>query len=114
MMRRILASRAGRLIVIAAVLVAGWQGWLASQAQRKIPQDLAAHVSARGTVDLLVTLRFPPERFHILMFQRFGRVSGTEGHSVEVRSVPVDRVRAIARLYWVDSITPLPREGEQP
>lgn len=108
MRRRVLASRPARLLLFIALVVAAWQGWLAYQAGPKIPQDLERYVSARGTVDLVVTLRFPPERFHILMFQRFGRVSGTRGNSVEVRSVPAQRVREIARFYWVQQIAPLP------
>jgi len=73
------------------------------QAGPKIPRDLAAGEPGR-TVDLRVSLRFPPERFHILMFQTFGRVSGTEGNSIDVRSVPPQRVWDIAKLYWVKEI----------
>ena len=53
-------------------------------------------------------LPFPPERFHVLMFQRFGRVSGTQDQSVEVRGVDPARLNAIARYYWVSRIEPLP------
>lgn len=112
--RWVWTTRPGRFLLAAAVVVVAWQSWLALAADRKLPPNLQASVSPRGTVDLLVTLRFPPERFHILMFQRFGRVSGTEGNAVEVRSVPAGRVREIARFYWVDTITPLPREGGLP
>jgi hypothetical protein len=104
--RGVIATRQGRWLVAAVIAVAAWQGWIASQAAAKMPADLAAHLSPRGTVDLQVTLRFPPERFHILMLQRFGRVSGTDGHTVEVRGVPAERVRDIARFYWVERITP--------
>ena len=107
MLRRLRAARAMRLLLVILLITVAWQGWLTWQAGSKIPPDLEAHVSPRGTVDLLVTLRFPPERFHILMFQRFGRVSGTRHNAVEVRSVPVSRVRQIARLYWVRRIAPL-------
>lgn len=86
------------------VVALGWQGWLSWQARLKVPADLVQHASSRGTVDLLVTLRFPPERFHILMFQRFGRVVGTEGRTVELRGVATTRVRRIARFYWVERI----------
>lgn len=106
MLRRLLASRAGRLGVILLAVILAWQVWLAHQAAVKTPGDLGAYVSDRGTVDLRVALRFPPERFHVLMFQRFGRVSGIEGETIEVRGVPSGRVREIARLYWVKAITP--------
>ena len=108
--RPVLRSRPGRIVVITAAVILAWQVWLAVQAAPKIPSDLQQFASPRGTVDLKVTLRFPPERFHILMFQKFGRISGTVGDAVEVRSVPIGRVREIARFYWVRSITPL-REG---
>ena len=108
-MRRLLRVRAGRIVL--AALVVAWQVWLRVQAGPKIPPDLDRYVSPRRTVDLVVTLRFPPERFHILMFQRFGRVSGTRDDSLEVRSVPVERVAGIARLYWVKQIAPLVEES---
>ncbi|MDR7486860.1 MAG: hypothetical protein QN187_16220 [Armatimonadota bacterium] len=99
-------SRAGRRLAVVLAVVLAWQGWLAWQAQAKMPADLDAFVSPRGTVDLRVTLRFPPERFHTLTMQRFGRVSGVDGATIEVRAVPVERVREIARLYWVERIVP--------
>ncbi len=105
-MRRLLVSRAGRIGLITLVGILAWQAWLAHQAAFKTPGDLDAYVSERGTVDLRVTLPFAPERFHVLMFQRFGRVSGIEGKTIEVRGVPPGRVREIARLYWVKTITP--------
>jgi hypothetical protein len=103
-----------RTLLILAVLAGAaalWQVWLAVQAAPKIPPDLASRAGPRGTVDLQVQLRFPPERFHILMFQRFGRVSGTDGRVVELRGVPVARVREIARFYWVERIAILDEEG---
>ncbi|MDQ7842976.1 MAG: hypothetical protein QN141_05630 [Armatimonadota bacterium] len=103
-------SPAVRVAVALVVLTLAWQGWLFWQARAKVPADLAAYVSDRGTVDLVVTLRFPPERFHVLMFQRFGRVVGTEGRAVELRGVPLGRVREIARFYWVERIVPAPPE----
>jgi len=103
-----------RVIAVLVVLVLAWQGWLSWQARPKVPPDLAHYVSERGTVDLVVTLRFPPERFHILVFQRFGRVSGTEGRTVELRGVAAARVREIARFYWVERIAPLVSNGGEP
>lgn len=103
--------RTVRILAVLAALAVLWQVWLSAQAAPKIPPDLASHVGPRGTVDLQVQLRFPPERFHILMFQRFGRVSGTEGRTIEVRGVAPGRVREIARFYWVERIAVLDEGG---
>lgn len=100
-----------RVLAVLMVLTLAWQVWLSWQAGPKMPRDLALHAGARGTVNLQVQLRFPPERFHILMFQRLGRVSGTEGRTVEVRGVNPSRVREIARLYWVERIAILVDDG---
>lgn len=113
MIRRVVRSRAGRTVLAILFLAGAWQGWLSYEASAKIPQALADPNSGEP-VDLLVTLRFPPERFHILMFQKFGRVSGTEGHTVEVRSVRRASVRRIARFYWVKEIALFEREKEAP
>jgi hypothetical protein len=62
-------------------------------------------------VNVLVTLSFPPERFHVLALQRFGRVSGTENNSVEVRGVRQQDLNAVARPYWVRDVAPMEEGG---
>jgi hypothetical protein len=104
-------SSAGRVLAVLVLLVLVWQVWLWWQARGKIPPDLQAQTTQQATVDVMVTLRFPPERFHILIFQRFGRVVGTEGRTVEVRGVSSQRLREIARFYWVERIAPAAGDG---
>lgn len=105
---RISVSRRGRILVSALALSLGWQAWLSIQAPGKVAPDITHAVSPRGTVDLLVTLPFPPERFHILVFQRYGRVSGTSGNTAEVRGVKLGDVTSLARFYWVRRVEALP------
>lgn len=112
--RRFLGSRLGRALLVVMLGVGSWQGWLEYQARTKMPGLLEHYRSPRGTVDLLVQLPFPPERFHILTLQRFGRVSGTREHGVELRSVPLPRVREVARFYWVRGILPLSEAPQLP
>ncbi len=107
------ASRRGRILVIALLLYLLWQAWLRVQAPGKIAPDFSQTVSPRGTVDLLVTLPFPPERFHILVFQRYGRVSGTSENTAEVRGVKLEEVAGLARYYWVRRVEPL-QESRRP
>lgn len=109
-MRLILAglgSRRGLILIGLAAAWLAWQAWLFIAAPAKIAGDFPD----RQRVNALITLPFAPERFHILVFQRYGRVSGTEGNSVEVRSIEKSQLNAIARYYWVRRIEPLKQGG---
>jgi hypothetical protein len=101
---KIWRSRRGRVVVILLLMYLVWQTWLTIAAPRKVAPGLDRMVSKRGTVDLLITLPFPPERFHILAFQRYGRVSGTSGNTAEVRGVKLKAVSELARYYWVRKV----------
>ncbi len=106
--RAALRSTKTRILVAAVGCLIGWQLWLGLAAPGKIAPGIPAD-SRR--VDLLVTLPFPPERFHIQKFQELGRVSGTTSHSVEVRGVNRADIAALARPYWVRRVEPLPTGG---
>ncbi len=91
-----------RILAGLTLVYLAWQGWLTLAAPAKIAPGLDAE-----RVNVLVTLPFPPERFHVLVFQRHGRVSGTHDNSVEVRGVRREDLSAVARHYWVKSVEPL-------
>ncbi len=107
-LRAILASGRGRILVGVVLAYACWQAWLTIAAPGKVQQALR---NERPRVNVQVTLAFPPERFHVLAMQRFGRVSGTEKNSVEVRGVKREDLNAIARPYWVRSVGPMDEGG---
>lgn len=100
-----ISSRRGRVAAAALAGYLAWQGWLTLRAPGKLAPGLG-HARS-GAVDVVVTLPFPPERFHVLALQQFGRVSGTEGNRVELRGVRPPDLRAIARPYWVRGVEPL-------
>ena len=106
--RAILASGRGRFILALVVAYLGWQAWLTLAAPGKVASELKA---GRPRVNVTVTLAFPPERFHVLAMQRFGRVSGTEDNSVEVRGVKQNDLDAVARPYWVRRVGPMEEGG---
>jgi hypothetical protein len=108
LLRAILASRKGRVVfaVLACYLV--WQAWLSLAAPAKVVEGYPV---GRERVNVLVTLSFPPERFHVQVFQGFGRVSGTQDNSIEVRNVKRTDLAAVARPYWVRRVEPLKEEG---
>jgi hypothetical protein len=108
LLRAALATGRGRVIAAALGLYLAWQLWLSLVAPGKVADELRV---GRPRVNVQVTLAFPPERFHVLAMQRFGRVSGTEKNSVEVRGVKKDDLNAVARPYWVRSVGPMDEGG---
>jgi hypothetical protein len=106
-LRAIFRSAKGRIAlgVLAAYLL--WQGWLGLAA----PGKVADGFPERARVNVRVTLPFAPERFHVLAMQKHGRVSGTDGNSIEVRSVRRGALAALARPYWVQRVEPLKEDG---
>ncbi len=108
-LRAIVKTSRGRIMLAVLVCVIAWQGWLSLTAPGKVSPALQ---QAQGQkVNLIVTLPFPPERFHVLAFQKFGRVTGTENNTVELRGVNKADLPAVARPYWVVKVEPLPNEG---
>lgn len=104
------AVRSTRARAVLAVIVAWalFQLWLTLAAPGKISPELA------GTSDKLnvqIELPFMPERFHILAFQQYGRVSGTDEHSIELRGVKRTDLTSVARPYWVTAVGPIKPGG---
>ena len=106
--RAVLRSTRGRLVLGALVCYLAWQGWLVLAAPGKIAAGLKTDAEK---VNILVTLPFPPERFHVIALQKYGRVSGTQDNAVEVRGVNQANLPAVARPYWVTRVEPLPTGG---
>lgn len=102
-----LRSSRVRVVLGVVALALLWQVWLSVAAPGKVSPAIDR---ARSKVNLLVSLPFRPERFHVLMFQKFGRVSGTTDDAVELRGVAPANLNAIARYYWVSRIEPLPTD----
>ena len=108
LLRAVLASRKARAVLTVLACYLLWQGWLSVAAPGKIVDDFPA---GRERVNILVTLPFPPERFHVQVFQGFGRVSGTQDNAIEVRNVRRAELSSVARPYWVRRVEPLKEGG---
>ena len=92
-----------RIVLAALLLYLGWQVYLSLVA----PTTLGAGLGDGGTqgkVAVVVTLPFTPERFHMIAMQRFGRVSGAQGQSIELRGVSRAELSRLARPYWVSRV----------
>lgn len=108
MVKAILSSGKGRVVVAVLMAYILWQAWLYLAAPGKVAGPFPG---PSERVNVLVTLPFPPERFHIQTFQKHGRVSGTNDNTVEVRGVKRSDLSALARPYWVRRVEPLPQGG---
>jgi hypothetical protein len=107
MLRDVLKSRKAHILLAVAGLYLAWQVWLTIAA----PQKIAGLAGDSEKVNIVVTLPFPPERFHVQRFQTYGRVSGTQENAVEVRGVKRADLTTVARPYWVRRVEPLQPGG---
>ena len=105
--RQILHSTRGRVVLGVMGAWLCFQLWLTLAAPGKISPALEG---ASEKVNVQIELPFTPDRFHVLAFQKYGRVSGADDHSIELRGVRRTDLGAVARPYWVRSVGPI-REG---
>ena len=103
MLGDILKSRRFHILLAVAGCYLAWQVWLSIAA----PQKIAGLAGESAKVNVLVTLSFPPERFHVQRLQTLGRVSGTQENAVEVRGVKRSDLTTVARPFWVRRVEPL-------
>ncbi|MCX7319213.1 MAG: hypothetical protein NT113_06840 [Hyphomicrobiales bacterium] len=102
--RDIIRSTRGRVVlgVLAVWLV--FQAWLTIAAPAKIS------AATSDKVNIQIGMPFTPERFHVLAFQKYGRIAGADDHSIGLRGVKRTDLNAVARPYWVTSVGPLKEE----
>ena len=109
--RRVLAAarhRSVAFLLAAAALGGGWEVALRLTAPGRIDPALASALAQDSLVNIVVTLPFAPEDFHIRLFQGYGVVSGVRGTTVLLERVRPEDVRWIARHYWVRRIAAQP------
>lgn len=107
MLRDALRSRKTHILLAVVACYLAWQVWLTIAA----PLKIGAFPGGAEKVNVLITLPFPPERFHVQLFQTYGRVSGTQENAVEVRGVKRADLTTVARPYWVTRVEPLQPGG---
>ncbi len=56
------------------------------------------------TVNLLVTSKFPPEEFHIRLYQQIGRMRGVSGNTAKLYGVSPSDTCALSRYYWIERL----------
>ena len=106
--RDVMHSTRGRVVLAVFAVWLGFQLWLTLGGARKVSAQLAG---TSEKVNVQIELPFMPERFHVLAFQKYGRIAGADDHSIGLRGVKQTDLNSVARPYWVTSVGPI-KEGD--
>lgn len=98
-------------IMVAAALWLGWEGYGHLTGPTRITDDLAAVLDKNPeTVNVLVTAKFRPERFHSNIYNDVGVQRGTEDRTTELVRAEPSGIRWLSRQYWIDNIDIAPNQ----
>lgn len=102
-----------RFLALAVALLAAYHGWLYLTGPSRMTDRLRARMAERpATVNVLVTVNFPPEEFHIRLLQQVGNMRGVEGSTAKLYTITPASVRYVSRHYWIRSIDLAPDDRE--
>ena len=94
-----------RFLFVAVVLLGLYTGYGYLTGPGRITDCLRARLAQHpARVDVLVTPKFPPEEFHIRLFQQVGSMRGVEGSTAKLYAVTPTNVRFLSRHYWIQRI----------
>lgn len=106
LIKRLSRIRAMRLLAVVLLLAVVWNAYLLARAPGIISPEVSAEAAEGEPLQVGVQLDFPPERFHTLQLQSYGRVSRVEDQTVVLRDVRPESIALLARLYWVSGVVP--------
>ena len=94
-----------RFLIIVAACFAIFTGYGFVTGPSRISDRLHAALDAGpNRVNIVVTAKFPPEEFHMGIYQDVGAMRGSKGSSSTLFRVKPRDVQALARHYWIVSI----------
>ena len=104
-MRRIpWKSRPVATLLVILVLWLGWSTCTYFTGEAKLTPAVQSALQSGRPVDIVVTIAFAPEEYHMQFFQRFGRLTDVTGTRITLRDVEPSDVHYIAHQYWVQAI----------
>lgn len=106
MLRRFARSRLLKVVIAIVVMVIAWQVYLSVRAGSVVAADVASAAQTSPSLTIDVVLGFPPEQFHTLHLQSYGRITGVDGNTLHLRDVRPESINLLARIYWVQEILP--------
>jgi hypothetical protein len=92
-------------VAVVAAFIAVYYAWGYATGPGRITAALHAALDADPKrVNIVVTPKFPPEQFHMAVFQEYGAMRGTEGRAATLYRVKPADVRRLSRRYWIEKI----------
>jgi hypothetical protein len=92
------------LSVVAAVLIA-YFGYGYVTGPGRITDRLESALDRDPpTVNIQVTSKFPPESFHMGVYQKYGAMRGSKGNTTTLFRVKPSDVRTLSRKYWIERV----------
>ena len=98
-----------RFLMAALVLFGLYWGYGYLSGPSRITDRLQARLSENpAEVNITVTTKFPPEEFHISIYQRLGSMRGVRESTAALYTVTPGDVRILSQYYWMDKIDLIP------
>jgi hypothetical protein len=98
-----------RFVLVVTALVGLYFGYGFATGPSRIDPVLQTVLAGNpARVNIVVISKFPPEEFHIGVYQWLGSMRGTEGNATLLYRVRPRDVRTLSRYYWIERITLAP------
>lgn len=99
-------------ILTVAIIWLGWEGYGHVTGPQRITDALATELDkGPETINILVTAKFRPERFHSNIYNGVGIQRGTDGRTTKLFRADPSRIKWLSRQYWIDEIDLSPDQG---
>lgn len=99
-------------IATVAVIWLGWESYGFVTAPSRLTASLSEELDRNPeTVNVLVTAKFPPERFHSNVYNEVGIQRGTEDRTTQLFRARPSGIRWLSRQYWIDEIDLAPDQS---
>ncbi len=98
-----------RFISVAFVLLALYWSYGYVTGPGRMTDRLNARLAENpAEVNVAVTAKFPPEEFHISIYQRLGSMRGVKNSTAFLHTMTPASVRYLSQYYWIDNIDLIP------
>jgi hypothetical protein len=99
-----------RFLMVGFVLFGLYWGYGYMTGPSRITARLQARLSENPEeVNITVTTKFPPEEFHISIYQQLGSMRGVQESTAALYTVTPGNVRILSQYYWMEKIDMIPK-----